>query len=325
MRAGVCNRCLRFLPVAGALFGWPVSLIFGQSAASGAAHAAAPDASLARHDFFYAGEAKEGRLFIVRHGQVEWSYTYPGKGEISDATLLKFGHVLFSHQFGVTEIDTRHARIAWNYDAPPDTEIHTVQPYGKRYVAFIENGNPARLIVMNKVTRTIDHQFTLEVAHPEKVHPQFRRMRVTPAGTFLVAHMDMGKVVEYALTGKQLWSVDAPGLWSAEPLANDDVLISGNNEKYVREVNRKGDVVWEFTAADAPDLNLANMQTARRLKNGNTLITQWVNEWAGPIDKAGAPIQAIEVTPEKKVVWVLRSWTPPADLGPSTTIQILDK
>jgi hypothetical protein len=29
------------------------------------------------------------------------------------------------------------------------------------------------------------------------------------------------------------------------------------------------------------------------------------------------------VTPDKKVVWVLRSWTPPADLGPATTLQIL--
>jgi hypothetical protein len=285
----------------------------------------APDSSLSRHDFFYAGEAKEERMFIVRHGQVEWTFTHPAKGEISDATMLNLGHILFAHQHGVTELNTRDGRINWNYDAPPDTEIHTVQPFGHRQVAFVQNGNPAKLIVMNKVTRAIDHEFTLEVAHPDNIHPQFRRMRVTSGGTFLVAHMDMGKVMEYDLTGKKLWSVDAPGVWSAEPLANGNVLISGNNEKYVREVNRKGDAVWEFTAADAPELNLANMQTARRMKNGNTIITQWVNEWTGPIDKTGAPIQAIEVTPEKKVVWVLRSWTPPADLGPSTTIQILDK
>ncbi|HEY3626235.1 MAG TPA: PQQ-binding-like beta-propeller repeat protein [Terracidiphilus sp.] len=289
-----------------------------------AAQSPGPDTSLSRHNFFYAGEAPEERMFIVRNGQVEWSYTHPAKGEISDATLLKFGHILFAHQYGVTELNTRHQRVAWNFDAPPNTEIHTVQPYGKRHAAFIENGDPPKLIVMNKVTGSIDHQFPLEAAHPDKIHPQFRRMRVTPAGTFLVAHMDMGKVIEYDLTGKQLWSVDAPGVWSAEPLANGNVLISGNNEKYVREVNRHREVVWEFKATDAPDLNLANMQTARRLKNGNTLITQWVNQWAGPVDKASAPIQAIEVTPEKKVIWVLRSWTAPADLGPSTTIQILD-
>jgi outer membrane protein assembly factor BamB len=283
----------------------------------------AQDTSLARHDFFYAGEAKQEHMFIVRKGQVEWTYTHPGEGEISDAVLLANGHILFAHQHAITEIDQQH-NVVWNHDAPPDTEIHTAQPYSDNSVVFVQNGNPARAIVMNKKTGAIEQEFTLQVAHPENIHPQFRRMRVTPAGTLLVAHMDMGKVIEYDITGKQLWSLDAPGLWDAEPLANGNVLISGNNKKYAREVNRKGETVWEFTAADAPELNLANMQTATRLKNGNTLITQWVNEWSGAIDKAGAPIQAIEVTPEKKVVWVLRSWTPPADLGPSTTIQILD-
>ena len=36
-------------------------------------------------------------------------------------------------------------------------------------------------------------------------------------------------------------------------------------------------------------------------------------------------IQAIEVTPDKKVVWALSAWTPPADLGPATCIQLLDE
>lgn len=320
------NRRAVVLILAATLFGIYSSSLRAQSSsaqASDAPRSTAPDTSLARHDFFYAGEAKEERMFVVRKGKVEWSYTYPGQGEISDAVLLPDGHILFAHQHAITEID-RQRNVIWNHDAPPDTEIHAAQPYGDNSVVFVQNGNPARAIVMNKKTGAIEHEFTLPVAHPENIHPQFRRMRVTPKGSLLVAHMDMGKVVEYDITGKQLWSLDAPGLWDAEPLANGNVLISGNNNKYAREVNRKGETVWEFTAADAPELNLANMQTATRLKNGNTLITQWVNEWSGPIDKASAPVQAIEVTPEKKVVWVLRSWTPPADLGPSTTIQILD-
>jgi hypothetical protein len=34
-------------------------------------------------------------------------------------------------------------------------------------------------------------------------------------------------------------------------------------------------------------------------------------------------VQALEVTPGKKVVWAFRAWGPPVDLGPSTTIQLL--
>jgi len=44
-----------------------------------------------------------------------------------------------------------------------------------------------------------------------------------------------------------------------------------------------------------------------------------------PIMTLEAPAaNALEISPEKKIVWALRSWAPPADLGPSTTIQILD-
>jgi hypothetical protein len=286
--------------------------------------AAAPDQSLSRHDFFYAGESKQERMFIVRDGAIVWSYTHQAEGEISDAVLLPNGNILFAHQHGITEIN-REKKAVWNYEAPPDTEIHTVQPYGANSVVFVLNGNPAKAVVMNKATLAIEHEFTLPVKSPETIHPQFRRARLTPAGTLLVAHMDMGKVVEYDLTGKAIWSVDAPGVWAVSPLPNGNVLISGNTRKYVREVNRKGDTVWEFTAADAPQFDLANMQTAMRLSNGNTLINQWFNEWAGPVDLANPPVQAIEVTPAKKVVWVLRSWSEPAALGPATTIQILEK
>ena len=60
------------------------------------------------------------------------------------------------------------------------------------------------------------------------------------------------------------------------------------------------------------------------MPNANTLINNWFNEWSDKLDKDNLPIQAVEVTPDKKVVWVLRSWNPPGDLGPATTIQLLD-
>ena len=95
--------------------------------------------------------------------------------------------------------------------------------------------------------------------------------------------MDMGKVVEYDMNGKQLWSVDAPGVWDAEPLANGNVLISGNNNKYVREVNREGETVWEFTAADAPEFEpnkLADSNPAEERKYADHAMGERV-EWTG--------------------------------------------
>jgi len=288
-----------------------------------ASAAVLPGKGLAEHDFFYAGEAKQENLFIVRDGKIAWAYTHNGRGEISDAVLEPNGNILFAHQFGVTEVNA-DKQVVWNYDAPTNTEIHTAQPYGTNSVWFVQNGDPAKFVVINKTSGAVENEFVLPVKNPKSTHGHFRHARITDAGTLLVAHMDLGKAAEYDLTGKPLWSLDVPGIWSASPLKNGNVLVV-SNRGFVREVNRQGETVWEWTAADSPDFKLSSLQLATRLPNGNTIINNWANQWNGKIDPASAPVQAIEVTPEKKIVWVLRSWLPPADLGPATTIQLLDR
>jgi hypothetical protein len=299
--------------------------VFGASAAdkpASQAPAVLPGKGLAEHDFFYAGEAKDERMFIVRKGQIVWSHTHPGRGEISDAVLLPHGNVLFAHQYAITEINA-DKKVVWNFGAPTNTEIHTAQPFGARSVCFIQNGDPEKFIVMNKATGKTEREFVLPVKNPKGVHGQFRQARMTDIGTLLVAHMDLGKAVEYDLDGKALWSAEVPGIWSAKPLKNGNILAT-SNRGFVREINRQGETVWEWTRTDTPDYTMSNLQTATRLPNGNTIINNWFNQWSGKLNPTNPPVQAIEVTREKKVVWALRSWAPPADLGPSTTIQILD-
>jgi hypothetical protein len=295
----------------------------GATATVSYAPAVLPGKGLAQHDFLYAGEGHEERMFIVRGGEVVWSYTHPGRGEISEAGLEPNGHILFAHQFGITEI-TLDKKVVWNFDAAANTEIHTAKPVGTNSVMFIENANPAKLVVINKTTGAVEHQFELPVKFPDSAHRQFRRAQITAAGTVLVAHLDLGKIVEYDWEGNALWSQDMTNCWSAEELPNGNILASTSGNQFVREINRKGETAWEWTAADAPGYKFSNTQVATRLANGNTLINNWFSQ---PVDKmapSNAPVQAIEVTPDKKIVWALRSWTPPADLGPSTTIQILD-
>jgi hypothetical protein len=282
-----------------------------------------PGKGLAEHDFFYAGEGKEERMFVVRNGRVAWSYTHPGKGEISDATLLPDGNVFFAHQFGVTEVNSKK-EVVWNLDAPPNTEIHTAQPMGSNRIWYIQNGDPAKFIVINRLNGSTEHEFVLPVRNPKSIHGQFRHARLTDADTVLVAHMDLGKVAEYDLMGKELWSTEIPGVWSATPLKNGNILAV-SNRGFVRETNRQSKSIWEWTAANAPGYEISNLQLAVRLSNGNTIINNWFNEWSGTVDRADPPVQAIEVAPDKKIVWALRSWSPPADLGPATTIQMLEK
>ena len=283
---------------------------------------ALPESNLAQHDFFYAGESKVEQMFIVRGGKIAWSYVHPAQGEISDASLLPNGNILFAHQHGVTIISP-DKQVVWNYDAPTNTEIHTAQAFGQDQIWFIVNGDPPRLVIANTKTGKTTGGFDLPCGNPKSTHGQFRHARLTEAGTLLVAHMDMGKVVEYDLTGKALWSLPVPGVWGVAPLKNGHVLVT-SNKGFVHEVDREGKTVWEWTSADAPDAKMNSLQLASRLPNGNTIINTWYNQWSAAMTPNNGPVQAIEVTPDKKVVWTLRSWTPPAALGPATTIQILD-
>ena len=103
-------------------------------------------------------------------------------------------------------------------------------------------------------------------------------------------------------------------------LANGNTLISGNAVGYVREVNPRGETVWEINKNDLPGIPLFTVQEVSRLANGNTLI----NNWSGglPPEQVQTAVQLVEVTPDKKVVWALKDWK---TLGPSSSTQLLDE
>lgn len=278
----------------------------------------------APHPFLYCGEwqqrgKSDQTIYVVRGGKIVWSYSIPAKEELGDCTMLSNGNIVFSRRLGASEI-TPAKQIVWNYVAPPNTEIHTAQPLGSDRVLIVQNGNPAKLMIIRKATGNIEKEMVLRTARPDNIHGQFRHVRMTKAGTFLVAHLDLGKVVEYDAAGNEIWSVTAPSAWAAVRLNNGNTLISGNQHGYVREVNPKGETVWEIARNDLPGIPLFTVQEADRLANGNTVI----NNWPGSLKLEDWPsvVQVIEVTPDKRVVWALRDWT---TLGPASSTQLLDQ
>ena len=282
-----------------------------------------PGKGLAQHDFMYAGESKNRRAFIVRKGKVVWTYDDPaGRGEISDAVLLSNGNLLIAHQYAVKLI-APDKKVLWNLDAPKGTEIHTAMPIGTEHVLFVQNGDPALVKVVNIKSGETKKEFQVPVGNPKGVHGQFRHGRITAQGTLLLAHMDMKKVCEYDASGKEVRSWAAGNPWGVTPLKNGNILIV--DRPSIREVTPQGETVATLTpSVDSPDFKMTSLQLAWRLPNGNTLVNNWFNEWSGKLDRTNPPVQAVEFTPDKKIVWVLRSWENP-DLGPSTTIQILDE
>jgi len=285
-----------------------------------------PTSGLNQHDFLYAGEwqgcsFKDQKMFIVKQGKVVWEYSMPEDGEYGDIALLPNGHILFSRKTGASEI-TMEKKIVWNYKAENNAEIHVCQPAGPDKVFIVINAVPAKAIILNKITGKVEQELIIPTGGTNP-HVMFRRCRYTAAGTFLVGHLDMNKVSEYDSSGKEIWSVPAPSVWSVSRLENGNTLVGGNQHCYVREFNKAGKVVWELTQKDVPEIKLFNIQEVVRLNNGNTVISNWCAGTLKNKEDQKGTVQFFEVTKDKKIVWILSSWDHP-DLGPASAIQILE-
>lgn len=312
---------------------------------------ALPGKGLAQHDFLYTGEWDTRKtvqtLTLVRRGKALWTYTIPTNdangnlSEFSDMHQLSNGDIVFAYKTGWRKIDPS-GQTLYNYVCPkavgPDgkdildakgrpvwTECHSAVPVGDDRVLFMRNGLPAKLFLYNLRTGKMEVEHEMRTRYPgdpAHVHAQFRNIRLTAAGTYLIAHLDLGKVIEYDRDFREIWSCDAPSVWDAVRLKNGNTLITGNQHAFVREIDPKGGIVWEVKDGDLPGLKINSVHQAQRLANGNTVLTNWT---AG-VKKPDWPqiVQLIEVTPDKKAVWGLREWTDP-DLGPSSCVQILDE
>jgi Mal s 1 allergenic protein-like len=297
-----------------------------------------PGKGLAQHDFLYSGEWDTRKpvqtMFLVKGGKVDWTYEIPIKdangnlSEYSDMHRLSNGDIVFAYKTGWRKITPKGETI-YDYQCPKTeegwTECHSAQPIGQDKVLFMVNGVPAKLFLYNIKTRETEMEHVMQTKEPvnqKSVHGQFRNVRMTKAGTYLIAHMNLGRVIEYDKDWKELWSCEAPSVWHATRLKNGNTLISGNQHGFVREINPAGEIVWEVKKGDLPGITINGVHQATRLANGNTVFCNWT---AG-VKKPEWPsiVQVVEVTPEKQVVWAFREWTEP-DLGPASCIQLLDE
>jgi hypothetical protein len=231
--------------------------------------------------------------------------------------MLSNGNILFTRMQYIAEV-TPEKQVVWHYDAPAGTEIHTCQPIGLDKVLFVLNGLPPKLMVVNIRSNKVEVEHELPAPSPtdaRTVHAQFRRVRYTAQGTYLVPFLEMGQVVEYDKNFKEVWKYVIKSPWAAIRLKNGNTLITDEQDILTREVNPKGETVWELRPEELPEAyRYINTQSATRLANGNTILCSRGGDGQGP--------QLVEVTAEKKVVWVLRDW---ANFGPATAVQILDE
>jgi hypothetical protein len=285
------------------------------------APAGLPGKGLAQHPMLYVGE-NYTKMFLVNNGSVIWTYqTGPGY-EYDDVWMLSNGNILFTRMQYVAEI-TPDKKVVWRYDCNNSkdtnhTEVHTCQPIGLDKVMFVVNGLPPRLMIVNTKTGAVEVNHELPYGQSfetKNIHGQFRRARYTALGTYLLSYLSENKVVELDKNFNEIWRYPIRSPWAALRLKNGNTLITDERDSLTREVNPKGEAVWEFKSSEVPEAwrIVQAPQTCARLANGNTIFCSRGGGGKGP--------QLVEVAAGKNVVWVLQDWQ---DLGDATAVQILD-
>ena len=228
----------------------------------------------------------KGRLAIVdSEGIVEWEMPWGG---IHDIHVLPNGNVMVQQgPAKIAEIDRQTKQVVWSYDSAT------------------QNGNAGK---------------------PVELHA----FQPLPDGRVMIAESGIGRIIEVDRAGKLLHSVtlkrNTPSTHSdtrlVRKLKNGHYLVAHEQDGFVREYDASGTVVWEYEVpmfdkparpGHGPEAFGNRLFSATRLANGNTLIG------------SGNGHSVIEVSPDKKIVWMIgQNDLPGITLAWVTTVEPLD-
>lgn len=270
-----------------------------------------PGGGLSRYPMIYIGEGYN-RISIINDGKIVWKYdTGPG-WELDDIWMLKNGDLLFTRMGWAAKVSPDKKEL-WRYDCKEGEEIHTLQPIGDDEAIMLINAFPARVWRFNHKTGETIWEKEIDF-NVNSTHIQSRRMRYTKDGTFLICYLGENKVVEYDEDWNEVHTFNVSKPWAAIRLKNGNTLITLESERRTIEVDKNDNVVWEISLDELPEpYRLPDCQSVCRLQNGNTILCS---------RGSGHGNQLVEVTPDKRVVWVLNDWE---HLGPATSVQILSE
>lgn len=242
-----------------------------------------------RHRFL-CSDYSGGQVCIVNaDGLIEWRVAAKAP---QDCWLLPNGNILFSHAEGAKEV-TKDKQVVWEYQAPKGAEVHAAQPLPDGNVLVAECGTK-RLVEVDR-SGTVIREVPVNVRANLSAHMQFRGARKLANGNYLVAFVSDRRIAEIDTSGVVVREFQVPGNpVQVEPLQNGNLLVTCGYARKIQETNPAGEVVWSLGESDLPPPPLHSITGAQRLRNGNTVICNWLS---------GESPQIYEVTPDKQLVW----------------------
>ena len=244
---------------------------------------------------FLCTDAYAGKVCVVSaDGKIEWENACKHP---QDCWRLPNGNYLFCHSGGALEM-TPDKKTVWEYKAPEKTEVHACQPLPDGRVLVVECGT-SRIVEVDRAGK-IAKEIKL-TPPPARVgmHDQYRGVRKTQAGHYLVCRKGEHLVEELDAEGKSIRQIKVPGdVHEVVPLADGHLLITCGDGHKVIELDASEKVVWELNENDLPGQTLRLMAGCQRLPNGNTVFCNYLGH-----GHLGEQAHVFEITRDKKVVW----------------------
>jgi hypothetical protein len=243
-----------------------------------------------QHAFICADSGLRKIMIFSPEGQVVWEH----EGVYSyDVNLLPNGNILFagSEAKGSSVVEmTRDKKVVFEFKTEGEVFSCERLKNGNTLIGCCTASKLLEVAPDGGVVKTIP------LTSDAKGHAAMRWARITPWGTYLVAHTADKVVREYNDKAEVVREIEAPDLaFGVVPLPNKNILISTETE--IIEVTPDDKVVWRLTGKDIPEAGAAWLAGIRRLPNGNTLVCNWLGH-----GKEGTGYPLFEVTPDKKIV-----------------------
>jgi len=257
-----------------------------------------------------------GKVFIVgKDGKVEWEVRAPNA---QDVFMLKGDRVLFNTRSGAQIVSSKDKekdkKILWEYKSKEKGEIHSCQPLANGNVLITVCGQ-SKIIEVDKDGKVAKEiKFAKVSKFAGNGHMELRDSVKTAKGTYLVVFLMEGVIREFDADAKVIRTIKTDffkpkGVSSIQVLKNGNLLIGGGYGKNAVEIDKDNKIVWSLEEKDVKGLKMGYVATARRLANGNTLISLYHGSQA-----------FFEVTKGKKMIWSIKG-------GPfhgTTAIEYLD-
>lgn len=229
-----------------------------------------------------------------------WSYPLEDGTECNSVDVTSSGEILIAYRSGAKLIDPESNAVIWEIEAPDKNELSaaSVLPDGGFLLAW--SGHPAEILELD-INGTVREKTVFDTGI-EHLHGQFRQIKKSRRGNYLIPLMGKGTLVEINKEGEILSAVKTGGNpFSALELKDGTIIVPCGDAHCIKWYN-KGNEIQSLEGKDIPGVSLQFVAEVSMCMNGNILVCNWL----GHGNDKNQPLVA-ELDADNRLVWMLPS------------------